>query len=315
MSNRDTWQDLGLVFTPDMGPKWMGTHAQVPTPLHLPDQGIIRVYIASRPHPELSLTGYVDLDDADPTRVLDISENPLLQTGKPGTFDEHGIMPSAAVADGDEILLYYSGWSRATTVPYTNSTGLAISSDGGATFDRFSEGPILSKSIYDPYSATSPCVLKDGHKWHMWYCSGTGWLKRADKYEHVYDIKRAESTDGREWRATGEIALAQPSPERALTRPWVIPIEAGWRMYYCHRGSDAFRDGEDAYVLASAESKDLASWKPTKNSFPIPPQNSQWHSKMAAYPAALIIRGQLLVFYNGNGFGVQGFGLGRLKLS
>src|ERR1700730_6532217 len=174
------WQKQGLVFSPGNEGGWMRTHAQVPTPLV--GDGFIRVYFSSRSDPKVSLTTFVDLDIDDPRKILRLNTEPLLELGKPGTFDEHGIMPSCAIRDGHRVFLYYSGWSRGTSVPYTNSTGLAISEDAGETFKKISEGPIMAKSLSDPFSATSPVVLKDGDVWHMWYCSGTGWLEIGGKF-------------------------------------------------------------------------------------------------------------------------------------
>ena len=107
------WRKLGLVFSPDQGAPWMRTHAQVPTPLLC--GGFIRVYFSARPERSLSLTSYVDLDAADPTRILKVCPEPILQPGPPGTFDEHGIMPSAVVRDGSRVYLFYSGWSRGSS--------------------------------------------------------------------------------------------------------------------------------------------------------------------------------------------------------
>ena len=128
------WQKRGLIFSPNDESGWMKTHAQVPTPLV--GEGFIRVYFSSRPERCLSLTTFVDLDIDDPAQVIRINPKPLLQLGKPGTFDEHGIMPSCAIKNGKTVLLYYSGWSRAASVPYTNSTGLAISDPISIATDR-----------------------------------------------------------------------------------------------------------------------------------------------------------------------------------
>ena len=150
------WRKHGLVFRPSGQGGWMNTHAQVPTALLLDDR--IRVYIASRPKPGLSLTGYVDLDIAQPNRVLAVSDRPILEPGGPGSFDEHGIMPSAVVRDGDRVRLYYSGWCRlAGEAPYHNTTGLAVSEDSGRTFRREFVGPVLDRSPNEAFSATSPC--------------------------------------------------------------------------------------------------------------------------------------------------------------
>ena len=289
----------------------MKTHAQVPTPLA--GDGFVRVYFSSRPEPKLSLTSFVDLNESDPTRILRVYEQPILELGKPGTFDEHGIMPSCAIREGDKVLLFYTGWSRGASVPYTNSTGLAVSEDGGETFRKVSEGPILGKGLHDPYSATSPCVLKDGDNWHMWYCSGTGWLNLKGKYEHTYDIKHARSFDGVSWQTDGQTSIGPTTEHEALTRPFVISRSDGYHMWFCYRGSRDFRDGEDAYRIGYAFSSDLISWHRKDEEAGIGPAATGWDSKMIAYPAVVTLSERTLMFYNGNGFGCEGFGYAELS--
>src|SRR4030095_1376833 len=230
----------------------MKTHAQVPTPLAF--DGFIRVYFSSRPEWNVSLTAFVDLDADDPAKILRVKPSPVLKLGKPGTFDEHGIMPSCAIRSEDVVFLYYSGWSRTASVPYNNSTGLGISKDGGETFEKVSEGPILGKSLHDPYSATSPVVLKDGNAWHMWYCSGTAWLMINGKYEHTYNIKYARSSDGITWTPLGKPMIEQRTKYEAITRPFVLKTADGYHMWFCYRGSFSFRQGEDAYRIGYAYS-------------------------------------------------------------
>lgn len=300
------WRKHGLLFAPAGAGGWMKTHAQVPTPLVA--DGFIRVYFSSRPEPNLSLTTFVDLDAEDPARVLRVNSTPILELGKPGTFDEHGIMPSCAVRDGSTVLLYYSGWSRGVSVPYTNSTGLAVSEDGGATFRKVSDGPILGKNLHDPYSATSPGVLRDGNAWHMWYCSGTGWLEIGGKFEHIYDIKYASSNDGVMWPPTGKSVIVQQTPYEAITRPFVVKTEGGYHMWFCYRGSHNFRDGGDAYRIGYAHSPDLLRWQRDDERAGIMPSETGWDSKMVAYPAVVKVNNRMLMFYNGNGFGAGGFG-------
>lgn len=284
----------------------MKTHAQVPTPLV--GEGFIRVYFSSRPERQLSLTTFVDLDAGNPNKILRVNPTPILEPGKPGTFDEHGIMPSCAVRDGNVIFMYYSGWSRAISVPYTNSTGLAVSEDGGKTFKKVSEGPILSKSLHDPYSATSPVVLRDRDIWHMWYCSGTGWLKIGEKYEHTYDIKYARSSDGIAWSPLGKAVITQRAEDEAITRPFVVKRADGYHMWFCYRGSHSFRDGEDAYRIGYAYSEDLQHWQRADDKAGINPSDTGWDSKMVAYPSVVALNNCLLMFYNGNDFGSDGFG-------
>jgi predicted GH43/DUF377 family glycosyl hydrolase len=305
------WEKRGLIVSPGDAGDWAKTHAQVPTPLCC--EGFFRVYFSSRPERGISLTTFVDLDGNDPARILRRKGNPILELGKPGTFDEHGIMPSCAVRNGDAVFLYYSGWSRTTTVPYCNSTGLAVSSDGGETFTKISEGPILGKSVHDPYSATSPFVIHDGSEWHMWYCSGTGWLRINEKYEHVYDIKYARSGDGILWMPSREAVIRQRTPDEAITRPCVLKAADGYHMWFCFRGSRQFRDGEDAYRIGYAFSEDLRTWRRDDGKAGIEPSSTGWDSNMVAYPSIVKRDSRTYMFYNGNDFGAEGFGYALLE--
>ena len=128
------WRKRGLVVDAGSLGGLVASHAQTPTPLLLEDR--IRVYFAARGADGKSFTAFADLDRDDPTRILKIHPDPVLEPGKPGTFDDEGIMPSCVMVDGDRVLLYYSGWNQRKTIPYHNSTGLAESHDGGVTFRR-----------------------------------------------------------------------------------------------------------------------------------------------------------------------------------
>jgi hypothetical protein len=141
----------------------------------------------------------------------------------------------------------------------------------------------------------------------MWYCSGTGWLTINEKYEHAYDIKHACCEDGIDWRASGKTSIAQGTVEEAITRPFVMKNGASYEMWFCYRGSRAFRDGSDAYRIGFASSNDLQSWQRRDNA--LAPSDNGWDSKMVAYPALIHLNDRLLMFYNGNGFGAGGFGV------
>jgi hypothetical protein len=79
-------------------------------------------------------------------------------------------------------------------------------------------------------------------------------------------------------------------------------------MWFCYRGSHNFRDGEDAYRIGYAQSKDLQHWRREDDTVGIDISETGWDSKMIAYPAVVTVKGRTLMFYNGNGFGVDGFG-------
>lgn len=290
----------------------MNSHAQVPTVLVLPDR--LRVYFASRPKRDLSLPTFVDLDRSDPRRIIAVNEEPILDVGRPGTFDADGVMPSSVVRVGERILMYYSGWCRlGGKVPYNNATGLAVSFDDGATFERAFEGPILDRTAEEPWSATSPVVIRHDDKWHMWYSSGIDWLEVDGKFEHVYVLKYARSEDGRQWERTNHRILPDGRAGESQTRPTIAHIDGTWHMWYAYRGNVGFRGSGETYRIGYAYSNDLAVWRRDDDAAGISTSTQGWDSQMICYPEVVSVDGRTLLFYNGNGFGEAGFGFATLN--
>jgi predicted GH43/DUF377 family glycosyl hydrolase len=305
------WQKFGLIEHIIDKIQWAKSHAQVPTLLLKKDR--LRIYFATRPSPDITLTTYADVDINDFKKILYVHEKPILELGGPGTFDEFGMMPSAIIEKDQKIYLYYSGWSRSIGVPYTNYTGLAISEDGGDNFSRAFEGPVLDRTKFELFSATSPDVYFNG-KWHMWYCSGTNWHKIDGKFEHSYDIKYAHSENGYDWVQANRIAIKQDNPFEALTKPTVMKMGDSFHMWYCYRGSHDFRGGENAYKIGYAISKDMMNWERKDTEAGITVSHNGWDSEMVAYPAVIKIQDNYFLFYNGNNFGKEGVGFAKLIL-
>lgn len=286
----------------------MNSHAQLPTAIMLSDR--IRVYFASRPRQDLSLTGYVDLDPASPKRILTVAEQPILEVGSAGAFDEHGIMPASAVKDGETVRLYYTGWSRlGGRAPYHNATGVAVSEDGGATFRRLVMGPVLDRTPEEPFSATLPNVIRVADTWHAHYCSGLGWLDIDGKLEHVYDLRHATSNDGIHWQRPGQVTIPQAHAEEAITRPTLFRQPDGqWRMWFCCRASRDFRSGGSGYRIGFAASSDFVHWQRRDSEAGIDRSSYGWDSQMIGYPCVVQTPAGLVMFYNGNDFGRDGIG-------
>ena len=139
-----------------------------------------------------SIPTNLDVDARDPTRVLYLHDQPILPLGERGTFDAGGIMPcSIARAENGDLYLYYVGWNPSVSVAYRNAVGLAISTDGGATFRRPFPGAVLDRDKYEPFFTASPCGMREGNTWHMWYASSTGFLEARGKVGPLYVLKYA----------------------------------------------------------------------------------------------------------------------------
>ena len=130
------WEKKGVIFTPDRNYDWMVSHASVPV-VDEARPGVLRIYFGTRDRGGRSQTSYIEVDAKQPEKVLYIHDQPILSLGKPGSFDDSGIMPSWLVNWQNKKYLYYIGWNVTVSVPYHLAIGLARSDDGGQSFRRF----------------------------------------------------------------------------------------------------------------------------------------------------------------------------------
>jgi hypothetical protein len=305
-----SWRKLGLVFPFEKHRlRWMHNRATLPTPVLLDD--VLRVFFTTRDDTGASRISFFDLDPDDPTRVLAVNETPLLAPGPPGTFDDSGTMCDSVVEVDGRLLMYYTGYSRRVLVPHSNAIGLAISTDAGRSFEKVGLGPVVDRTLNEPYFAVTAHVAHADGAFRMWYASGTGWVDvGGPQLEPIYVIKHAESSDGISWRQDNVTCIEPLEPEQANARPAVVRGEGGvYRMWFCYRGSRDFRGGVDAYRIGYAESDDGLIWRRDDASAGIEPGPAgSWDDEMQAYPAVIRVKDRLLMFYNGNGFGSAGIG-------
>lgn len=306
------WQKLGCFFKTDGQRPWMVSHACTPTALYLPATNRIRVYFAPRNAAGQSIPTYLEVAAREPTQLLYLHDQPILSLGERGTFDDGGIMPCSIVeAPNGELYLYYVGWNPSVSVAYRNAIGLAISHDGGLTFKRPFPGAVVDRNRTEPFFTASPCVIREGEKWHMWYASSTGFLEVDDRVEPLYELKYAISEDGIEWHRYNEPLFAPASAHECTARPTVVKDGDTYKMWYCYRGSYDYRDGKDAYRIGYAESADARHWIRLDERAGIDYSPAGWDSTMQTYPNVANTPHGRYLFYNGNGFGKTGLGVAR----
>lgn len=308
------WKKLGRVFAPDGRFEWMQTHSQNPTGLVLEDR--IRVYFTCRGSKDengmfAAVSTFVDLDRADPTRVIHVNDRPLLPMGDVGTFDQYGVMPGNVVPVGDEMWLYYVGWMRTQGAPYTHAIGLAISGDEGRTFRRAGRGPLFGRTLKEPYLQNSPFVTRFGDTFHMWYSSGIDWIEEDGRLESIYVMMHATSRDGIDWRREGEPCVPTVVEDEVQTNPSVVRIDGRYYMWFCYRCGLNFRNPERGYRMGVAWSDDLVTWHRDDSLGVVEPSAEGWDSEMICYPGVFEADGRMFMLYSGNYFGRDGFGLAQ----
>jgi len=300
------WIKKGLILKPGKF-DWMITHASVPFAERI-GEDFYRVYFCGRDSLNRSHPGYIEIDINEPQKILSITEKPVLNLGSLGAFDDSGVMPSWIVDYGGTKYMYYIGWNQGVTVPFYNFIGLAVSQNGGKTFQRFSKAPILGRSDVDPYLAVSPCVIIESGIWRMWYSSCVGWEIEGGKPKHYYHIKYAESKDGFHWERKGVICIDFKSKEEyAIARPCVLKEGGIYKIWYSYRGK--------RYRIGYAESRDGIHWERKDDEAEIDVSESGWDSEMVEYAFVFEHKGKKYMLYNGNSYGKTGLGYAVLSES
>lgn len=304
------WQKLGLVYAPDGSMPWAVSHAMLPTPVRLNSE-VVRVFVTFCDSDGVGLPGFVDVLASDPLKVLRVSKAPLLELGMPGAFDDNGAVACTVVDLGaGHMHMYYVGFEICTKIRYRLLTGLAVSSDGGESFKRHSDVPVLERSPSELYFRCGPYCLRDDSGFQLWYVAGSEWTELDGKLMPVYDIRHASSPDGVHWPDLGELQIGISEPdEHGFGRPCVIRKPNGdYRMFYSVR-----RKSLSAYRMGYAESRDGRNWTRMDDKLGLDVTPGSFDSEAIMYAAPLEIDGVLYVFYNGNDFGRDGFAVARLE--
>lgn len=223
-------------------------------------------------------------------------------------------MPCSVLRQGDRVLMYYTGWTRMSSVPYSVGIGVAESLDNGETFRRIGEGPLLGLALHEPYLVNSPAVKIVDGLWHMWYLTGTGWLPTEGKPEPTFHIVHATSQDGFQWKRNAKPVLTPLSEHEC--QDIFLPFRHGgrWHAVFAHRKPLGFRtDRSSMYRLGYASSDDLEAWVRDDAQAGILPAGSDWDSHMLCSTQVIEVDGRLLMFYCGNEIGRWGFGIAELQ--
>lgn len=300
------WKKLGLIYAPDGSQWWARSYAHLPT-ADIVDDRFIRVYFAGLDENKYGRIGFVDLDIDEPTRILKIGPEPILDLGERGTFDDCGVNPCCLVHKEGRSFFYYIGWQRMERVPYMLYTGLAVSRDG-EHWERNSPVPVLERTASEPFLRSAITVMEDEGRFKGWYVSGLGWEKIRDAFYPTYVIRYAESNDGKNWISRDRVCIDFQDPDEfGFGRPWVVKDGGLYRMWY------SIRSRTRPYRIGYAESRDGLAWTRLDGKAGIEKSASGWDSEMVCYPCVIDVRGKRYMFYNGNRHGASGFGLAVLE--
>jgi hypothetical protein len=278
----------------------------LPTPLML-DETRVRVYFASTDASTVGRIGFLEFDSRQPLEVLRVTNEPIFDIGRPGTFDDNGVNPCCVVRADDGLRLYYVGYQLQRQIPYTLFTGCAISTDGGETFARVTEVPVLDRCEGEEFFRTAAFVERDGAGWRAWYIGGSEFGSSAGRSQPVYSLRVISSEDGVTFTGPGQELMAPRLPaEIGFGRPFITRAHDRVDMHYSVRSPSG-------YHLGYAQSSDAVAWTRLDNSLELVGPVGDWESEMTCYAAIVKTRAGQLMLYNGNGYGRTGFGVARAE--
>ena len=304
------WSKQAVCLPPfDLPGGQISKHCQMPTAV-LVEEGTLRMFYCARNASNQSQVYFADLEPEPPFAVKMRPTVPCFENGKPGTFDASGVMPSSILQIGEELWMYYIGWTIRADVPYHNAIGLAVSTDGGRSFKRMFEGPVVGNAAREPYFCSTSDVMQVNGEWLMWYASTTGWIDLEGKMEPRYHLKLATSRNGMDWNYGQQIAVDYCNQqEAAVARATVLRDENHYHMWFCHRSLYGYRDDPSgAYSIGYAQSTDGITWQRNIDVEVFAGSGSiaGFDHTMQAYPFVCKLSSGPVMFYNGDGFGQTG---------
>ena len=316
------WQKMGRVFDPAKveNRSWLKEFAQAPATLIFND--FVRIYFACRPPRDpqtgqyVSYTAYVDVKKDNFLDIIEFSEKPVFELGAAGAFDEFGTYPTSLLRHNDELVAYYGGWTRCSSVAFTVGIGKAYSHDEGKTFQKAGKGgPVISYTPDEPFIISGPKIRSFNNMWYLFYIAGKKWVLDNGTPEPVYRIRLATSPDGTNWtKINKDLIETRVEANEAQASPDVIFWKGKYHMFFCYRHSTDYRENKRGYKIGYASSDDLINWTrdDARAGIDISAEGN-FDNETVAYPHVFELNGNLHMLYLGNQVGRFGFGWAKLE--
>lgn len=123
----------------------------------------------------ISRIKYIDVKEDNPSNIIEVSDAPYLDIGKPGCFDDNGVILGDIILVDNKLYLYYVGFQHVQKAKFHAFSGLAISEDNGKTFNRFSEVPVLDRTTTGRFGRCIHTVLQENGIFKCWYAVIDDW--------------------------------------------------------------------------------------------------------------------------------------------
>jgi hypothetical protein len=296
-----SWKKLGQIFKVDNNNEYLCSHASNPLPVHLFDD-VYRIYYSGRNVDNKSSVGYVDIDIVS-FQVLDYPKEPISVFGKERSFYSHGISLGGIYEAGNSKYILFMGWQVEDGRHWRGDIGRLLLENN--KLELSPADPFLTINQEDKVSLSYACVIHHEGIYKMWYGSTINWSTENGEMLHV--IKYATSTDGDNWERHGLAIPYELGVAQAFSKPSVIVNDLGYHMWYSYRSGSG-----EKYRIGYSFSVDGVLWERKHNDLHITVSDFGWDSEMICYPCVFRHKNNLYMLYNGNNYGIEGFGLAVL---
>lgn len=301
------WKKYGLIFGQEKMPEWASKGALTPTPFVLNDE-VVRVFCGFRDSKGVSRIGYVDLLSEDPTQVIAVSKTPVLDIGRPGCFDDNGVILGDVIRAPDgQFRMYYVGFQLVKRAKFLAFSGLATSADC-SHFVRVSESPILDRTDHANMIRAIHSINHENGIWRAWYAAGDGWQEIMGNLYPKYNIWHTTSADGICFGEESTLCVDNEGDEYRIGRPSVYCMDGRYVMLYT-KGSSSGTD----YFPGLAYSADGIIWQRVDSELNLSlGGDGDFDDRHLCYPRIFHTKSRAWAVYNGNDMGANGFGLMEL---
>tara|TARA_Y100001937_G_C7135366_1_gene339674 strand:- start:3619 stop:4503 length:885 start_codon:yes stop_codon:yes gene_type:complete len=287
-----SWKKLGMIYRVDNDHPCLLTHASNPLACHLNDD-IYRIFYSGRDSENRSSISYVDYD-VEQRKIVNDYKTPIA-TPKESTFYSHGITIGNCWKQNGDDYIGFMGWQQ--------KKGHHWRGDIGRVNLRTKEiSMLLGTNEEDKVSLSYPHIIHENGLYKMWYGSTISWTSVNGEMVHV--IKYATSKDCETWDFKGVAIPYEIGKAQAFSKPSVYKDADGYHMWFSYRSGDG-----TPYRIGYAFSKDGEDWSMKQSNLNISAKG--WDKNMICYPHVFKHKESLYMLYNGDKYGIAGFGLAK----
>ncbi len=215
-------------------------------------------------------------------------------------------------------LLYYTAWGERPDGKLPNTTGVAVSDDGGESWQYHTDHPAIPMDRpYDAEGTGSLWVLREDDRYRMYYTAIGRYFARPEGAQTGHGdtvpeigIAYAESEDGIHWEKPIDQLLIGPRGfgvepyEYICSKPCVVKVQDRYVMWVNTFGT--------AYRVHRLTSADGLHWEWAERIGPDGElgfgAEGAFDDRQRSYPTMVCRDGVIHCWFTGNGFGTTGMG-------